>query len=95
MTRSRGLLASPCALLQLTLVHGQIVSLLTSTALHTMFARNPGYDARKLLGEAGCPHPGAFVPLGGAVFEAWVPDQPLLDSLLPDTQLLHLQVGLM
>jgi len=42
-------LASPPAL-QLALVHGQIVSLLTSTALQAMFARNPGYDARKLLG---------------------------------------------
>lgn len=36
--------------LQLVLVHGQIVSLLTATALSAMFARNSGYDARKLLG---------------------------------------------
>jgi hypothetical protein len=47
-----------------------------------MFARNPGYDARKLLGEAGCLHLGAVVPLGGAVLTACAPDQPLLDSLL-------------
>lgn len=40
---------------QLILVHGQIVSLLTAAALSAMFARNPGYDARKLLGGcAGC-----------------------------------------
>lgn len=37
--------------MQLVLVHGQIVSLLTATALSAMFARNPGYDARRLLGE--------------------------------------------
>ncbi|KAL4855616.1 Vacuolar fusion protein MON1 [Chlorella vulgaris] len=36
--------------MQLVLVHGQIVSLLTATALSAMFARNSGYDARKLLG---------------------------------------------
>ncbi|KAL4420703.1 hypothetical protein ABPG75_010359 [Micractinium tetrahymenae] len=45
-------LAEPPAVLrmQLTLVHGQIISLLTSTALNALFARNPGYDARNLLG---------------------------------------------
>ncbi|EFN50835.1 hypothetical protein CHLNCDRAFT_141799 [Chlorella variabilis] len=45
-------LAEPPAVMrmQLILVHGQIVSLLTAAALSAMFARNPGYDARKLLG---------------------------------------------
>ena len=89
--RAHCLLASPCALLQLTLVHGQIVSLLTSTALHTMFARNPGYDARKLLGEAGWPPPSR----AAAALGAWLHDQPLPGSLPTGTQSLHLQVGLM
>lgn len=37
-------------------MHGQIVSLLTSSALTAMFERNPGYDARRLLGKPACWH---------------------------------------
>lgn len=48
--------------LQLTLVHGQIISLLTSTALNALFARNPGYDARNLLGAP--PGPQLRLPVG-------------------------------
>ena len=49
--------------LQLSLVHGQIVSLLTASALTHMFERNPGYDARRLLGEpaAGACRPAVAV----------------------------------
>ena len=45
-------LAEPAAVLrmQLSLVHGQVVSLLTSSALSSIFRRSPGYDVRKLLG---------------------------------------------
>ena len=35
---------------QLGLVHGQILSILT-TSVEKMFAKNPSYDVRKLLGE--------------------------------------------
>ena len=35
---------------QLGLVHGQILSILSSS-VEKMFARNPSYDARKLLGK--------------------------------------------
>jgi len=48
-----------CNAPQLSLVHGQIVSLLTSSALTAMFERNPGYDARRLLGE--CMHASRLV----------------------------------
>ena len=34
---------------QLRLIHGQILSILSSS-VEKMFARNPSYDARKLLG---------------------------------------------
>ena len=41
---------SPAVLrMQLVLIHAQIVSLLTATALSSIFNRNPGYDLRKLL----------------------------------------------
>lgn len=35
---------------QLGLVHGQILSILTNS-VEKMFAKNPSYDVRKLLGE--------------------------------------------
>lgn len=45
-------LGEPPAVLrmQLSLVHGQLVSLLTGSALASLFRRSPGYDLRKLLG---------------------------------------------
>lgn len=45
-------LGEPPAVLrmQLSLVHGQLVSLLTASALGSLFRRSPGYDLRKLLG---------------------------------------------
>jgi hypothetical protein len=36
--------------MQLALIHSQLTSLLTSSALNSIFAKKPGYDARKLLG---------------------------------------------
>ena len=47
-------LAEPPAVLrmQLALVHSQLASLLTASAVAAIFAKNPGYDARRLLGGA-------------------------------------------
>lgn len=36
--------------MQLALIHGQLTSLLTASALNSIFTKNPGYDARRLLG---------------------------------------------
>ena len=38
--------------MQLALVHGQLTSLLTASAVANIFAKSPGYDARRLLGGA-------------------------------------------
>ncbi|KAG7671224.1 putative Protein SAND [Nannochloris sp. 'desiccata'] len=44
-------LAEPPAVLrmQLALIHGQLTSLLTASAVNSIFTKNPGYDARRLL----------------------------------------------
>jgi Second Longin domain of FUZ, MON1 and HPS1 len=36
--------------MQLALIHGQLTSLLTASAINSIFLKNPGYDARRLLG---------------------------------------------
>ena len=38
--------------MQLVLLHGQLTSLLTASAMDHLYTRNPGYDARRLLGGA-------------------------------------------
>ena len=38
--------------MQLALIHGQLLSLLTASAVASIFAKSPGYDARRLLGGA-------------------------------------------
>lgn len=47
-------LSEPPAVLrmQLVLLHGQLTSLLTASAMDHLYTRNPGFDARRLLGGA-------------------------------------------
>lgn len=47
-------LAEPPAVLrmQLAMVHGQVTSLLTASAMAAVFTKSPGFDARRLLGGA-------------------------------------------
>ncbi|PRW21034.1 SAND-like isoform X1 [Chlorella sorokiniana] len=69
--------------MQLSLVHGQIVSLLTSSALTHMFERNPGYDARRLLaGSEGmlCSLIDSFTATPAALLGAY-PSLPLLGGV--------------
>ena len=79
-------LAEPPAVLrmQLTLVHGQIVSLLTASAISGILGRSPGYDLRKLLGGwvrlcGGVPPQGERAHAAGGArlgARAWSADTP-------------------
>ncbi len=57
---------------QLGLVHAQILSILSSS-VDKMFARNPSYDARKLLG------------MSLLIFFAWLCVNWLIDSYISHT----------
>ena len=69
--------------MQLALIHGQLTSLLTASAVNSIFTKNPGYDARRLLGGADVMLNSlinSFTSTPAAILGAF-PSFPLLPSL--------------